>query len=140
MIIDKKTQWWRIHAGKHGELAKDWLEQNIITIGWADDLGDFREQTEDEFVNNDTSPRDQVSRFVGFKDNGMQSGEIAVVYAPKILDIVGVGRIGEPMFLEEQPLKYAPKARGHRYIRPIEWFGWDTPVPVSELPSQFHLN
>ena len=135
IMASREPKWWRITAGENGSLAVDWHEQDIVTVGWADTVGDFREQSAEEIVEKDdeAGAEGQVARFLGMtKDgDGMREGDTVIVYAPKPKGIVlGVGEVGEPEYVEDPDLPYDY----HRYHRSVTWYDWG-PVRLNDLPS-----
>ena len=135
-MVDQDNKWWRITAGRRGSLAIDWLEQDIVTIGWAESVGDFRNQTDEEIVNKSKAAGAgrQVARFLGKtkRGDGMDKDDTVIVYAPNPKGlVVGVGEIGAPEYVENPDVPYDD----HKYCRSVTWYDWGTPVSKNELPS-----
>lgn len=131
-----KFRYWRITAGRRGTLAVDWLQQDIISVGWANTIGDFRDKTASEIVELDkqAGARRQAARFLGMtnKGDGMQEGDVVLVYAPDPKKIVlGVGVVGKPEYVENPDLPYDD----HRYHRSVTWKDWGTPIKKNDMPS-----
>lgn len=72
-MVTQDNNWWRMTAGHGGSLAIDWLEQDIVTVGRARSIGDFREQSAEELVekSKEAGAGRQVARFLGKQNVGM---------------------------------------------------------------------
>jgi len=145
--VTEDTMWWCLKAGRGGVLEHDWLNRGIVTTGWGDAGVDFRNVTPEEFRENDPSHNNQLSKFVGSHEDGMEEGDVVVAYAPEKGYIVGVGEVGEIRYDENQTFQYLTeeeakeaKVHDHYYWRPVSWFDWDTPVLVSDLSKRFQVN
>ena len=135
-MVNQDNNWWRMTAGRGGSLAIDWLEQDIVTVGWARSIGDFREQDAGEIVkqSKDAGAGRQVARFLGKtkRGDGMEEGDTVIVYAPNPKGlVVGVGEVGEAEYVKHPDLPYDD----HCYQRSVRWYDWGTPVSKDELPS-----
>jgi len=104
--VDEETTWWCLKAGRGGVLEDDWLNRGIVTTGWGDDGGDFRDVSPAEFRENDPSHNNQLSKFVGYHNDGMEDGDVVISYAPEKGHIVGVGEVGEIRYDDEQRFQY----------------------------------
>ena len=146
--VDEDTNWWRIKAGRGGVLEDDWLDRNIVTTGWGErgptpsEVGN-----PEEFLKNDPSHHNQLSKFAGYDDPSMQEGDVVIAYAPEKGHISGIGTVGELSFDEERTFRYLTteeaeeaQVEDHYYWRPVSWFDWGTPVRVPDLPMRFQVN
>ena len=70
--VDESTTWWCLKAGRGGILEDDWLDQQIVTTGWGDGADDFRNVEPEEFQASDPSPQNQLSKFIGYDDKGIE--------------------------------------------------------------------
>lgn len=135
-MANQENNWWRMTAGHGGSLAIDWLEQDIVTVGWARSVGDFRDQSAEEIVekSKDAGAGRQVARFLGKtkRGDGMREGDTVIVYAPNPKGlVVGVGEVSDPEYVKHPNLPFDD----HRYHRTVRWYDWGTPVSKDELPS-----
>lgn len=144
--VDEATTWWCLKAGRGGVLEDDWLDQNIVTTGWGDSAGDFRNVEPEKFRESDPSPQNQLSKFVGYDDDGMEAGDVVIAYAPEKGHVTGFGKVENVRFDEDRTWRYLTeeeakeaKVADHFYWRPVNWFDWGTPVSVSDLSSRFHV-
>jgi RecB family endonuclease NucS len=144
--IDVDATWWRLKAGREGVLEDDWIDRNIVTTGWGNSAPEYPADDPSSFVDSDPSPRQQLSKFLGYHPEGMSDGDVVVVYAPGKGHISGVGKVGEIRFDPEQSFRYLSSEEeeeymvaDHFFIRPIEWFDWGTPVLLTELPNRFQV-
>ncbi|WP_276249188.1 endonuclease NucS domain-containing protein [Haladaptatus sp. YSMS36] len=144
--VDDQTTWWCLKAGRGGVLEDDWIDQDIVTIGWGE-TGDFRNLGKAEFRDKDPSHNQQLSKFLGYHEKGMRAGDVVVAYAPDKGHVSGVGVVDEPQYNPEQAFRYltddeARKAgvQDHYFSRPVSWFDWGTPVAVSDLSKQYQVN
>lgn len=121
------TTFWLINAGQGGVLAEDWLEDEIITIGW--DIGNIKEMSNEEIKKK--SRDSQMTRFVGAKEDGMKEGDVVIAYAPERNIVIGVAEIvSEPYYMETHGLDL-----NHPYQRDVEWEDLGTPVNYHDLPK-----
>ena len=144
--VDEETTWWCLKAGRGGVLEDDWLNRGIVTTGWGDDGGDFRDVSPEAFRQNDPSHNNQLSKFVGYHTDGMEDGDVVISYAPEKGHIVGVGEVGEIRYDDEQRFQYLTeeeakdaKVQDHYYWRSVSWFEWGTPVLVSDLSKRYQV-
>jgi hypothetical protein len=145
--VDDDTTWWCLKAGRGGVLEDDWIDRGIVTTGWGDSAGDFRDQEPEEFRNNDPSHNNQLSKFIGYHNGGMADGDVVIAYAPGKGHLTGVGEVGDIRYDEDQTFRYLGEEQAneamvadHYYWRPISWFDWGTPVSVSDLSKRYQVN
>lgn len=144
--IAEDATWWRLKAGRGGVLERDWVDRNIVTIGWGNNAPDFPSVSPSDFVENDPSSGNQLSKFVGYHSEGISEGDVVVVYAPSKGHVSGVGKVGEIQHKPEQSFQYLSpeeeeeyKVADHYFIRPVDWFDWGTPVLLNDLPTRFQV-
>lgn len=142
----KDAVWWRLKAGREGVLEDDWIDRSIVTTGWGRSAPDYPPESPEDFVEEDSSPNKQLSKFVGLHSDGMSEGDIVIVYAPGKGHVSGVGEVGEVRFDPEQSFRYLNseeeeeyQVADHHFIRPVEWFDWGTPVLLNDLPRRFQV-
>lgn len=145
--VSDETTWWCLKAGRGGVLEDDWLERSIVTTGWGNSGGDFRDVTSEEFQNRDESHNKQLSKFIGYHDEAMAEGDVVIAYAPEKGHISGVGTVGAIRYDEEQTFRYLSEeeareaqVQDHYYWRPVSWFEWGTPVQVTDLSKRYQVN
>jgi Holliday junction resolvase-like predicted endonuclease len=134
--MSRTKKYWRMTAGEVGELATDWIEKDVVTTAWANEIGDFREQSTDELIKNsqESGTRRQVERFLGMtkEGDGMSEGDVVIAYAPSPFKmVIGVGEVDKPEYEESPNLVL----EDHKYQRSVTWYDWGTPVRISDLPS-----
>lgn len=145
--VDDDTMWWCLKAGRGEVLEDDWLERSMVSTGWAEAGGDFRDMEPAEFRENDPDPQYQPSKFIGYHDRGMDEGDVVIAYAPEKGHVSGVGKVGEIHCDPDQTWRYLSEEEAkeamvldHYYCRPISWFDWGTPVRVSDLSKRYQVN
>lgn len=145
--VAEETTWWCLKAGREGVLEDDWLDRRMVSTGWGHDGPDFRETDCEEFQENDPSHLNQLSKFVGCHDDGMEEGDMVIAYAPGKGHLSGVGEVGEINYDDTHTFRYLSEEEAseaqvddHYYWRPISWFDWDAPVLVSDLPKRYQVN
>jgi len=118
---------WKITAGQGGVLAKDWLEKEIITIGW--DIGNIEEMSAEEIREKSKDP--QMTRFVGVRDKGIKKGDLVIAYAPGRKIVIGVGEVmSDCYYKEDHNLEI-----NHPYWRDVKWRKLGHPVHLHDLPE-----
>ena len=144
--VDPDATWWCIKAGRGGVLEDDWLQQSLVSTGWGNSGGDFREVDCNTFRENDPSDYYQLSKFVGCGPDEMKEGDIVIAYAPNKGHVSGIGAVGEIHYDEELTFHHVSeeeareyKVQDHYYWRPVTWFDLNTPVLVSDLPPRFQV-
>jgi hypothetical protein len=145
--VDAETAWWCLKAGRGGVLEDDWLDRRFVSVGWGDEGPDYREHDPASFRERDPSHRNQLSKFMGCHDEGMQTGDVVIAYAPEKGNVSGVGRVGEPKYDPDRTFRHLTEEQAaqaqvddHYYWRPVSWFDWGTPVAVSHLSRRFQVN
>lgn len=145
--VERETMWWCLKAGRGGVLEDDWLDQGIVSTGWGEEAGDFRNMEPSEFRDNDPDDQYQPSKFIGYHDKGIEDGDIVIAYAPEKGHISGVGKVGEIRYEEDRNWRYLSDdeaedalVQDHYYWRPISWFDWETPIRVSDLSKRYQVN
>ena len=144
--VSDDTMWWCLKAGRGGVLEDDWIDRGIVTTGWGRDSPDFTEVSEAEFRANDDSQK-QLSKFVGYDENGMSEGDVVIAYAPEKGHVSGVGIVGSAHYDENQTFRYLTEEEAedaqvadHYYWRPVTWFDRGTPARVPDLSKRFQVN
>jgi hypothetical protein len=136
-----------LNAGQDGELLRDYLIKDKISIGWS--VGDpsetryrdFRQYSAEEIRRDNPSGDDRmpVVKFLGVvenKDKNVQIGDDVIVYAPEPQEIVvGVFTVSGEAEYEPDPVQLTDET--HYYYRDVVPKPWSKPVSHSDFDHHY---
>jgi hypothetical protein len=136
-----------LNAGRDGELMRDYLIKNKISIGWSvgdpsdDRYRDFRKYSASEMREDNPSGDDRmpVLKFLGVhedEDKNIQIGDDVIVYAPKPTEVVvGVFTVSGEAEYDPNPIQLTDEV--HYYYRDVVPKPWSKPVHHQDFEDHY---
>lgn len=145
---EEKNDIWRITAGGRSKnRGEEWLDNDVISIGWGDvgplseyltDEEEFDEDELEDAVENKKEEHDYDQRIGHIKGtlkrfySDINEGDLVLAYKDGIL--YGIGEVESDYDFDPEILK-----EGHPHVRDVRWIDGLIPTPISKDKLRLEL-